>query len=509
VTKEASRIVAHLLHNIDDASELAENALVQELWPDLAAEGLDFAEAIERVRSIALAAIDDLDTRFSDSAARSATIVRACDLEGKSPDLVAAGLGISTRTLRRGRVAALTFIRDEIISRIAQGDDDLRIPTEPVEIRVRTAFLLALAGRLEEAVHYLVPLLDQFSGLDKVSVACALAELRVEAGLILEARMYLQHAIDATELLDGDVRQLALARIAFVRSQIADTAGAPASSSDDPLDEHRAWLAHDAPKRGLSNPDLLEALVASGVVHRLRRGDPDAATSLFRAHKTDDRRSHVSLLTRANYLVVAVDLALHCGDDIAADCERLYRFARSIASPVASAFALISRARLATARGDHEAAEVYAREAVFFASSCESRVHQAVIAIGAARTAVHGKRPLEGIALARDARKLAPAGSYLASLAVLREVEALHGAGQLRRSLRLSDACKAQSSVQNYPHVLGQFFRVDAENFHAIGDDLRARHALARSIDIFRETGYQVPLAQSLELAKRALPAKK
>jgi hypothetical protein len=502
------RAVAHLLRNINSRAALAENAVVRELWEDLSASGLDLEEAIEHIREIAITAIDDLEGGVSASASRAAAIVRRCDVEGGAPNLVAAEFAISPRTFRRRRVEALNFILDEIRSRCSNDDDAQSVGCEPLDIRLQGAFLLALGGRTDEAVRHLVPVLDQLSGVDRVHVACVLAEFRISAVLVLEARTYLQCAVDAGRLLDGDARRLAFARIAYVEALLADSTGAP-FETPDPLDTHIAWLSNDAPARGIEAYDLLGSLSALATQRRIRQGRSAEALRLFSSTSLTSGRTRISLQTRADRLMTAVNLRTQLpqrGNDFAADCSRLAHFARSVASPRISVYALASRARLAATNGDDATAEIYIHEALALTDTGVAPASRASIFALAAYVALLGRRPRQALSLARRARNLASPGTYVAVLAALREAEALQGIGTAQKSSRIVDALKNTRELLNHPQLLGQLLRIDAVNFQLLGDGARARAALADSVDILRTTEHHGLLAESLQIAGHLFP---
>jgi tetratricopeptide (TPR) repeat protein len=165
----------------------------------------------------------------------------------------------------------------------------------------------------------------------------------------------------------------------------------------------------------------------------------------------------------------------------------------------------VNHARLTTLAGDTVAGDLYIREATAFADVSMLPWEQSSIYAMAAEAALDAKRPRLGLALAKKARMLAPAQSYPSLLAVAREAEALRLEGRVEESLRASTAAQRTLRPQEYPQILGQLLRTDAQNLQLLGHTERARTALSASIDVLRDTQYGDALARSLELAGNVL----
>jgi hypothetical protein len=498
--RERLRAISHLLRHLDNGQALAQNPLLCDLRVKGSINGT-FEDLVDRLRGAAFGAVDNLERRLSDPAKRLAQIVRRCELAGEPHRKVMADMAISRAEFYRSLAAGRRLILDEIDWRLVHPNDEACQEGNAFERQMHDAFVLSLNGRAGEAARYLAPIFEQVAGIDRVQVGCFLARLRVTDDLVAEARAYLQAAVAATDDLSGDARELAAAYVAEAQALLQFHRGLGLGRCGV-LEQHVAWLKHHG-KAEARRSDLLGSLITLQANVLALNGNVSDALVLLESSPAGNPKGSVSLGTHAEHLMLKVSLetALAETDDYVNDCRRLYRFANSRGLPSAAAIALAQQARLRAMRGDDATSDLYAEEAVLLARSCMSPWEQSSVYAIAARVALDGGRSRKALALADRASALAPPRTYPALLAMLRKAEAFHMEGRVRDSLLLSDRLASESSGVRYPHIVGQMLHLNAQNFHALGDEISAKKAITSSVEVLRGTQYAAALARTLASA--------
>jgi hypothetical protein len=409
---------AHVLRHLRDVPALSENALVREVWDARASEHVTLDEVAADVSTVAIAALG-AGAAWPSAEKRLREVVLRCDVEAQPHARVMAELAISRAELYRRLAAGRRFVAQRIRERFAESKRGADPFERPLDIRMQGALALVMAGRADEAVRHLAPLLESAAGPDLVVVACALAEIRLDAKLPVEARAYLRLAADEAERLRGTNRTVALAKIASIDTLAETKAGRGTRQTEHELDRHIAAL------RPLPEPDrlvcdTLSALVLLKAALAAYRGDAAEGLRVLRTSPAADPVRPVSPRPRAEYLTMLVAIRLLLPGELAAareDDRHLYAFATAHGLQHAVTAALAHRATIEGIGGNFALAARYATEALAASSAFMPRFEHA---------GVRGSRQLSR-ALGRRLRNgCLPNGREVPRLRALRRAARTH-----------------------------------------------------------------------------------
>lgn len=490
--------VAELLQHLGDDRWLSAHAHASQFDDGLGGVDPGDSAAISILRSNALLAIGRLREQ-GDRGERLHAIVSRCDLGGEVHKAVASELGLSRRQFYRDLAFARGLIDRDVRAGAARARES-SAPELTDDPRFKTAVVLSAGGHAKAAVDHFAPAVEAFDGLAAVWGHSVLAALLLDGGDPSSAEREVGIAADRCDAANLGPELVALAR-AKLHQQ---TGRAPQAATA--LEGMVARLgSHPQAETQVGVDTCSEALALLAFCCH-ERGDFAAAARFNAKNPAALAPARVSPFARRYHLNVNAMLSCdaRAGPGAAQQtCDAFYRFAVSNGFLDDVSAALLQLAGIARFERRLEDAQRLARESLAIQRTVGG--DEAPILSMLTGIAVDRGFYRRAVALARETRERAAAGSHTWWGAQLHEAEALARSSQCARALQICRRAARECDLRD-TRLAAWRRRIEATVFKALGHDDEAYRAAGVSLEMLGQDAPPFHRLKTLLVAAHARP---
>jgi hypothetical protein len=496
--------VAALVRELDDDRAVRANPLVAAVAAPVLERGGDIDDVVELVRAAVRRTLTEASGGANGAVSqRAARIVARCDGAGEAHPAVMRDMALSRAEFYRQLAAGRQGLALELHRRTAAA---ARHEPDPFDSRLASAYALALTGRLDDALAFLRPSLDRIRGLERVRIACVLAEFCLDGSRGDDARSYARIAAAAALALDGDAAEIAQAHLAYVDVSLAFK---DVVAGGVRLDAHIDRLRPLAQRNDPSAVDVLSQLIILKATREAYGGAFERAFTILQSSPSNDPFAPVARTTRAEHLMRVASIRMLLPQPLDAaldDCRRLHRYAAAHGFARMVTAALADRAAIAAIRGESQRALGYAGDAIASSRAFLVPWDHAGVCTMAASVALDAGQPETARAFAVETRRYVAGGTFPALLSRIYDADAVSAGGRPRDGLHAVLRVERTLADGAFPGLAGRAAYVKSRAYRALGDSRRALTAARESVEILAASGHRYALLRSLELAAAIAP---